>query len=142
MFSVKWMDRVAHVQGRTGTLYKEHAALGKVRICNITTWGMGSCAVATLQEWGYTSRVDAHEVDQFFDWLCANIDNDWQPMEFYFMYSSSQIKRTFKHFVKHPKVKLRDKFENKSHGPNHVYLYRYSKALDFKRIVNRKASHE
>lgn len=140
MFSVEWRNRVPGMSGRTGDMFKNDKVFGKTRICSVTTWGMASCAIATLQEWGYSSRVYADEVDQFFDWLCVNVDNDWQPTEFYFMFSTKQKDRYFKHFIKHPNVKLRDKFENKSHGPNHVYLYRYSKQGDFKRIVNRKAS--
>ena len=139
MFSVEWMPRVENVSGRTGIIYKHRKNDNSpMRICHVTSWGMGSCAIATLQNWGYTTRVELNEVDQFFEWLCATIDKDWQPMEFYFMFSPNQ-KKTFKHFIRHPNVKLRDKFENKSHGPNHVYLYRYSKHKDFKRIVNRKA---
>ena len=138
MFSVDWMPRIEKVHGRTGTIFKNTPNGTPMRVCNVTTWGLGSCALATLQEWGWCARVQLHEVDQFFDWLCTNIDTDWQPNEFYFMFSSSQIKREFKHFVKHPKVKLRDKFENKSHGPNKVFLYRYSKSEDFKRVVNKK----
>jgi hypothetical protein len=140
MFSIEWRERVPHTSGRTGDMFKDDKVFGKTRICSVTTWGMASCAIATLQEWGYSSRVHANEVDQFFEWLCINVDNDWQPMEFYFMFSNKQKEKYFKHFVKHPNVKLRDKFENKSHGPNHVYLYRYSRKNDFKRIVNRKAS--
>jgi len=139
MFSVEWMPRVENVSGRTGIIYKQFPNEQKpTRVCHVQTWGMGSCAVATLQQWGYWCRVELNEVDQFFDWLCDNIDTDWQPAEFYFMFSSSQTKNEFKHIVRHPNIKLRDKFENKSHGPNKVQLYRYSKACDFKRIVNKK----
>jgi hypothetical protein len=138
MFSVEWLPRVENVSGRMGVVWKKLPNDNTpIRICHVQTWGMGSCAVAILQQWGYWARVELNEVDQFFEWLCSDVDTDWQPMEFYFMFSPNQ-KKAYKHFIKHPNVKLRDKFENKSHGPNTVFLYRYSKAKDFKRVVNKK----
>jgi hypothetical protein len=136
MFVIEWKDRVEGVSGRTGVIYKQQPH-DKTRVCNVTSWGMGSCAVATLQNWGWTCRVRLDELDSFFHFICEEVDEDWKPCEFYFLLSDSQKRREFKHLIQHPNVRLRDKFVNKSHGPNKVYLYRYSKALDFKRVVNK-----
>lgn len=139
MFSIDWKDRVDGISGRTGVIYKKRENdPTPVRICHVTSWGMGSCAVATLQNWGWSCRVHLHEMDDFFHFICEEVDNDWEPEEFYFLLSDSQIKREFKHFTNHPNVRLRDKFANKSHGPNRVYLYRYSKAADFKRVITKR----
>ena len=51
------------------------------------------------------------------------------------MLSKSQLKLDrFKLMFNHPNVKLRDVFMNKSHGPNKVYLFRYSVKKDFQRL--------
>lgn len=139
MFSVEWNKSVENISGRTGVVFKTPEGGIPIRICNVTSWGMGSCAVATLQSWGWGLRIQPDEVDQLLNWLCENIDSDWQPNEFYFLLSSTQIKRSFAPLVKHPNVRLRDKFENKSHGPNKVFLYRYSKAEDFKRVITKRS---
>jgi hypothetical protein len=138
MFSVEWKASVSDVSGRTGIVYRTEKNGPKLRVCNVTSWAMGSCAVATLQSWGWICRIYESEVDQFFKWLCDEVDNDWQPNEFYFLLSDTQIKRDFKRLINHPNVKLRDRFKNKSHGPNRVSLYRYSTDKDFPRVVNKK----
>lgn len=140
MFVIEWKDRVEGVSGRTGVIYKQHPN-DKTRICNVTSWGMGSCAVAILQQWGWQLRVNKDEVEAFLNFICYEIDSDWQPEEFYFMFSDEQKRRGFKSLIQHPNVRLRDKFKNKSHGPNTVFLYRYSKADDFKRVITKRVNH-
>jgi hypothetical protein len=94
---------------------------------------MNSCAVATLQGWGSYCAVNDDDVESFFNWLDSNVDGDWSPREFYFLLSTYQLKE-FKSLIAFPNVRLRDKFENKSHGPNNMFLYRYSACQDFKRL--------
>ena len=135
MFEIVWQPRVVDLNGRTGEVfYKATDALSARRICNVTTWGMNSCAVATLQKWGSYCVVNDDDVESFFNWLNDNVDGDWSPREFYFLLSTRQLKQ-FKELIHFPNVRLRDKFKNKSHGPNNMYLYRYSACDDFKRVI-------
>lgn len=139
MFSIKWNKRDHEMSGRVGTIYKERKDAEPIVVCKVVSWGLGSCAVALLQNWGWCCRLDKADLDAFFEFVCLKVDADWQPQEFYFMLSDCQIRHQgFENLVEHPNVKLRDKFANKSHGPNKVLLYRYSKAKDFKRFVQRK----
>lgn len=139
MFSIIWQKTNNNLNGRTGTIQIKRPNDASYTVCNVVSWGLGSCAVALLQTWGWCCRLNADELDEFFEFVCDEVDEDWQPEEFYFMLSDKQISHQGFHIlVEHPNVKLRDKFANKSHGPNKVLLYRYSKAKDFKRFVQRK----
>jgi len=136
MFRVEWKPRIEGISGRFGTVY-----MNDTRICNVQTWGLGSCAIAMLQNWGWMCKVPKDKLDDFFTWMCDAVDEDWNPAEFYFMLSDEQVRKHYFNFLtKHPNVKRRDVFRNKSHGPNKVILYRYSAEDDFGRVVNRKAT--
>lgn len=135
MFSVDWKKRDFEESGRKGTIkYKDGGE--SQYVCKIETWAFGSCACFALSRFNdaYKFRFEADNIDKFFEYICI-LDEDWKPKEFYFMLSKSQLKLDrFKLMFNHPNVKLRDVFMNKSHGPNKVYLFRYSAKKDFKRL--------
>ena len=135
MFSVEWKKRDFEESGRKGTIKYKDEGESKY-VCKIETWAFGSCACFALSRFNdaYKFRFEVDNIDKFFDYICT-LDEDWKPKEFYFMLSKSQLKLDrFKLMFKHPNVKLRDVFMNKSHGPNKVYLFRYSVKKDFKRL--------
>lgn len=135
MFSVKWKKRNFEESGRKGTIKYKDEGESKY-VCKIETWAFGSCACFALSRFNdaYKFRFEADNIDKFFDYICT-LDEDWKPKEFYFMLSKSQLTLDrFKLMFNHPNVKLRDVFMNKSHGPNKVYLFRYSVKKDFQRL--------
>ena len=135
MFSVEWKKRDFEECGRKGTIKYKDEGESKY-VCKIETWAFGSCACFALSRFNdaYNFRFEADNIDNFFDYICT-LDEDWKPKEFYFMLSKSQLKLDrFKFMFNHPNVKLRDVFMNKSHGPNKVYLFRYSVKKDFQRL--------
>jgi hypothetical protein len=134
MFSVKWKSRDFEKNGRDGTITYQVSKKEAMLVCKIETWAFGSCACFALSRFndGYNFRYDAENIDKFFEFVCS-LDEDWKPREFYFLLSKSQLAQDkLKFLYKHPNVKLRDVFSNKSHGPNKVYLFRYSASKDFK----------
>lgn len=136
MFSVKWDKKADGDFGGSGRKGTIQFGKGKQFVCKLQTWEFGSCACFGLSRFSdaWEFKFDDENVDPFFKYLCT-LDVDWKPKEFYFLLSGSQVKnyRT-RTLVKHPNVKLRDVFENKSHGPNKVYLFRYSASMDFKPV--------
>ena len=108
-------------------------------LCRVETWGFDSCAVMCLMGWNnYIENlyVDCITPDEMFRELNEKVgSSDWwgyRPGEAYFLISTSQLQREFfKKIVANPNVSLRDKFKNKSHGPNDVFLYRWSLKKDF-----------
>jgi len=126
MFSITWSDSGYTYPGKKGVVKnkKDHI------LCQIETWAFHSCACFLLQSF---EPIMAHEdVHQFYEFLTGDLGLTWQPNEIYFLLSDSQLNR-YSALYKRKDVKLRDRFTNKAHGPNDVYLFRYSKAGDFKR---------
>jgi hypothetical protein len=108
-------------------------------VCNVESWSFASCGVGALTKLSYTRFTSAKQVDAFFNFVCANVADDWNPNEFYFLLTDGQLKMdNIKFMVNHPNVKRRDVFMNKSHGPNKLHLFRYSKDKDFKALRPRK----
>lgn len=109
-------------------------------LCNVHTWGFASCGVLNLQNFSYS--LYALEIKDFpefakgfFEFLETVNDPSWKPKEAYFCLSDGQLTNDWINALcKHPEVKRRDRFYNKSHGPNHMNLFRWSKAKDFKRV--------
>jgi hypothetical protein len=135
MFSVKWDKKPDdfNFSGRKGNIVHGE---NKNMVCRIETWAFSSCACFALSRFNdaWHFKFTDENVDGFFKYLCT-LDEDWQPKEFYFMLSTSQLESVrFKALYKHPDVKLRDVFKNKSHNPNKVYLFRYSSKKDFQRL--------
>lgn len=136
MFSVEWKktENQWENDGRKGDI--QYKADDKLFVCKIETWAFASCACFALHSFknAYNFRFTPENVDEFFKFVCT-LDKDWQPKEFYFMLSKSQLGvDRIKCLYKHPNVRLRDVFDNKSHGPNKVYLFRYSASKDFKPV--------
>lgn len=110
------------------------------RLCRVNTWGFASCGVLCLDSFGYLDVKKEEEkefADKFFEFL-SDVDKDtWKPREAYMCLSDGQMNNQnwISALVKHPQVKRRDRFYNKSHGPNHMNLFRWSKAKDFKRVM-------
>jgi hypothetical protein len=123
MFSVKWKSRDFEKNGRDGTIKHTIGKNEPRYVCKIETWAFGSCACFALSRFNdaYHFNFDEDNIDKFFEFVCG-LDEDWKPRELYFLLSKSQL----------PNVKVRDVFDNKSHGPNKVYLFRYSASKDFK----------
>lgn len=125
MLRIEWDGPISwESHGREGKIFWNHD-----RVCTVRSWGFYSCAVLLLQEWsGSISLVD---LDKFFDFV-AEQDDDWQPEEAYFLLSSTQMARPWAQALRdHECVKQIDKFTNKAHGPNTVFLFRWSAAKDF-----------
>jgi hypothetical protein len=126
MFSVKWGDSGYIYPGKKGVVLD---AKGQ-QLCQIETWAFHSCACFLLQ--AFEPAMAYENIDKFYEFLTGDLDLSWQPNEIYFLLSDTQLTR-YAALHKRKDVKLRDRFTNKSHGPNDVYLFRYSKAGDFKR---------
>ncbi len=130
MFSIKNVKRLeAHGSGLHGEIHFRDS-----RIVSINTWAFASCACFSLHNWSsYNCVEDMKEVEALFDFLNSHeCTESWLPGEFYFLLTTNQ--RTYSSgrlLIKHPNVKLRDKFENKAHGEQMCFLYRYSKTKDF-----------
>lgn len=109
-------------------------------LCNVHTWGFASCGVLNLQNFAYS--LYALEIkdfpkfaNEFFEFLSTVNKPSWQPKEAYFCLSDGQLTNDWINALcKHPEVKRRDRFYNKSHGPHNMNLFRWSKAKDFKRV--------
>lgn len=136
MFSVAWKKSDFGQSGRTGAIRYKVGNNEPDFVCKIETWAFNSCACFALTKFNeaYQFKFNEENTDVFFKYI-ETLDDDWKPCEFYFMLSKSQLlNNRFKYLFQHPNVKLRDVFMNKSHGPNRVYLFRYSSKKDFKRI--------
>ena len=107
------------------------------RVCNVHTWGFACCGVLNLYSFGYPGIKDKQAfAKEFFKFLETVNDPTWKPCEAYLCLSDSQLTQEWLRVLcKHPEVKRRDRFYNKSHGPNHINLFRWSKAKDFKRMT-------
>lgn len=110
------------------------------RMCRVESWAFTSCGIGALTQLNNVDFKSAEEVQQFFDFVCANVAEDWSPNEFYFLLSDTQLKygTSVPLMLKNPNVRKRDTFYNKAHGPNWLHLYRYSKDKDFPALNPRK----
>lgn len=107
-------------------------------VCVVNTWGFASCGVLNLYSFGYPEVDDPKKfAEEFFAFLETVNKPSWQPKEAYFCLADTQIATSawIRALCKHSEVKRRDRFYNKSHGPNHMNLFRWSKAKDFKRVT-------
>lgn len=105
------------------------------RLCHLQTWGFRSCAVHNLEGFDKYLFNSSKKLtaEMFFNFIIEQSQKlSYQPKTMYFLLSSSQVNEPgLKRLINYPKVKLVDKFANQAHGPNHVFLYRYSDAEDF-----------
>lgn len=101
-------------------------------ICKIQTWAMNCCGIWELK--GFNSYIDVDGAAFWEALVKASPFGGWQPLEYIFTISDSQKSHPlFRSILKHPNVRLRDKFANKAHGPSVLYVYRYSHKGDFPR---------
>ena len=127
-FTVNWSAPDFTRSNRRGTVkYKG------IKLCCIDTWGFDSCGVVNISQFAARETWPTI-VDDFFAWVFNEADgiSGWAAKEAYFLLSSDQL-RQYPCLVKHPNVRLRDKFTNKAHGPNTLFLFRYSENNDFRR---------
>lgn len=123
MFSVEWLDNDDELGNSIGNIM-----YGNVRVCFISDWALSSCAAHGLMHW---NRCLTFPVKDFWDFV-SKINQNWNPQEAYFLLSSSQLEfLNFQSLVKDSRVKQVDSFENKAHGPNRVFLFRFSHNGDF-----------
>lgn len=129
-YGVKWNPNPDFDSNKTGGIYEMQDGEFYKRICNIHTWGFQSCAVHNLQSFGYVPT----SFEDFWDYV-DTLDGSltWHPGEVYFLLSDTQL-LNWRKFTEFPNVKKIDRFLNKAHGPNHVNLFRYSKAGDWKGV--------
>jgi hypothetical protein len=134
MFELKNMKPNTDASGYRGAIMYN----GR-RVCCIDTWGFASCGVLNLFNFGYPDIKKGEEkafADKFFKFLETVNDPHWKPNEAYMFWTDGQLKADWINaLAKHPEIKRRDKFFNKSHGPNNLHLFRWSKAKDFKRVT-------
>lgn len=131
--SVKWNGNHAFMSDsqKTGVIMN-----GDNKICEIRAWGFHSCACHALENWD-TWNVDTPEfdADKFWEFLSNKLPSvGWIPGEVLFLISTKQL-NSLQKIWKRQDVRLRDRFENKAHGPNDVFLFRYSHLKDWKRRV-------
>jgi hypothetical protein len=138
MFVLKKKGETYGSSGCVKAIYMEPSPHESRRLCFVQTWGFDSCAVMNLYSFSDLYELkDKFNVDEFLTFLRTIDEPTWQPREAYFLVSAHQLKNShlIKALVKHPKVRPRDKFYNKAHGPNCVTLFRWSDDEDFKRRV-------
>lgn len=135
MFLLKEKVGAQYSSGYVAKIWMRNQGVER-HICNIHSWGFNSCAVHNLA--GFNSYLpkellDVFDAEEFFKFAGSCFAPDWQAQEVYFLVSDHQLKdyAIVKKLVKHPKVKRRDRFANKAHGPNDVHLFRYSASQDF-----------
>lgn len=131
-FVFKWKDTDYTYPGKRGRVL-----LNDKTICEIETWAFHSCACFLLQKWNTSEIINwtKKQGTEFWEFLTAHdYSLTWYPDEIYFLISDSQ-KPCLRPVWRRKEVRLRDRFTNKAHGPNDVYLFRYSKAGDWKRRV-------
>ena len=132
MFELKNIKNMEDQSGVRAAIYYNGQ-----RVCSVHTWGFASCGVLNLYSFGYPDIKDKEKfAKEFFSFLETVYGATWKPCEAYFCLSDVQTGFDWiKALCKHPEVKRRDRFYNKSHGPNHMNLFRWSKAKDFKRVT-------
>jgi hypothetical protein len=103
-------------------------------VCNVNTWGFRSCAVMNLSGWNtypLQTVLERFNPEQMFKFLTEN-NGSWSPKEAYFLISTSQkTNPVFRKIFTLSTVKEIDSFVNKAHGPNSMFLYRWSASKDF-----------
>jgi hypothetical protein len=103
-------------------------------------WSMNCCGLHelynVLKGHPWWSTATQKDITSLFDWLNTRKVNSnvWRAKEWILCLSKDQVSGEMKRFVKHPKVRLLDKFVNKSHEPNSICLYRYSMEKDFEYV--------
>ena len=137
MFELKLVKKEDYTSGAYGHIKRKSD--GRT-VCRVESWAFTSCGVGALTQLNSLDFKTADDVQKFFDFVCANVADDWNPNEFYFLVSDNQLKygTSIPLMVKNPNVRKRDKFYNKAHGPNWLHLYRYSKDNDFPALNPRK----
>jgi hypothetical protein len=106
------------------------------RLCDIEEWMFRSCAVHGFNnfDWASTSWTTV-KIDALLVWFqeVKGAQGGWPWREVLFCITPSQ-KNQLQALIKHPNVKLIDRFTNKAHGDNLMHLYRLSVEKDFKRV--------
>ena len=128
MFSIKWKENTNYDSNKVGLIFNKD----NVKVCEIETWGFNSCACFILKAFAYQGEklVDA---DEFWKFVTSkDHDLNWYPDEVYLLLSTEQLPK-WRQLYKRKDVRLRDRFTNKAHGPCDLFLFRYSKAEDWKR---------
>ena len=126
MLSIKWKENTWE-SNKQGTVLKDGT-----QVCKIETWGFSSCACFILKSFS-SYKIGTICPTEFWNFITSTDHAlSWYPNEVYFLLAQDQLP-AWKKFYKHKGVKLRDRFTNKAHGPNDLFLFRYSKAGDFKR---------
>lgn len=137
MFKLKLDPKKDYDSGHHGYIY---STVNDCRVCRVESWAFTSCGIGALTQLNHTNFKTPEEVQKFFDFVCANVADDWHPNEFYFLVSDNQLKygTSIPLMIENPNVKKRDTFYNKAHGPHWLHLYRYSKDNDFPVLNPRK----
>jgi hypothetical protein len=106
-----------------------------MHFCSFTEWVLGSCGAASLQGFGSypITPITPEVASELFNLVCdLDIHKAWHSHEIIFLLSTMQkTAGEFTGLVNHPNVRVVDHFTNKAHGPNDLFLYRYSKTGDF-----------
>jgi hypothetical protein len=108
-------------------------------LCNMEEWLFQSCAVHGMS--GMTDHYHPSVpwttklVDALLEWFkeVKGAQGGWPWREVLFCITAHQ-RDQLQGLVKHPNVKLIDRFTNKAHGGAIMYLYRLSVEKDFKRV--------
>jgi hypothetical protein len=128
--------------------------LGERVLCDYTHWGFDSCGIDLLhnfKSYAYHGLTAAERRDLYdkgkmiptnfdlfrdnFDELCKFLYNtsprNYRPQEFLMAISDMQV-TSFGSVLNDDRIKEVDRWENKSHGPSDIHLYRISLKKDFK----------
>ena len=54
-------------------------------LCRVESWAFTSCGIGALTQLNNVNFKTAEEVQQFFDFVCKHVADDWSPNEFYFL---------------------------------------------------------
>ncbi|CAB4240668.1 hypothetical protein UFOVP39_42 [uncultured Caudovirales phage] len=128
MFSIKWKENTNYDSNKVGLIFNKD----NVKVCEIETWGFNSCACFILKAFAYQGEK-LIDTDEFWKFVTSkDHDLNWYPDEVYLLLSTEQLPK-WRKLYKRKDVRLRDRFTNKAHGPCDLFLFRYSKAGDWKR---------
>lgn len=116
-------------------------------LCGCDHWAFDSCAIMSL--FGFSRNLSEswwteEHTQEFVDYILsgkatAHLDY-WKPGEVMFSLTDGQLHGLYNHkkwskplanLALHPKVRLIDKFKNKSHGETIMWVFRLSLTEDF-----------
>jgi hypothetical protein len=107
-------------------------------LCNMEEWMFRSCAVhgmSSFSSYYYNTGWTTELVDALIEWFktVKGAEGGWAWREALFCVTDKQ-QYYLTGLIKHPNVKLIDRFTNKAHGNTPMFLYRLSVEKDFKRV--------